>query len=89
KIEGEKIISESEKKEKIAEGLQFVPLEKLQELNKELQILSKSLADLNSAFPETKAFLKAKGKTNVRQLTAKEKAELLEHLRKVFLKVAN
>ena len=79
----------NEEKEKMADGLQFVPLEKLQELNKELQTLSRSLDDLNSAFPETKAFLQAKGKTNVRQLTTEEKKELFDHLHKVFLKVAN
>ncbi len=49
----------------------------------------RTLQDLNSAFPETQAFLRARGLSNVRELDARGKQELTEYLVRVLRRMAN
>lgn len=52
----------------------------LDKLHRSLKQLNTGLENLNSAYPETKRFLEARGLTNVRQLDKQGLDELKAHL---------
>ncbi len=56
---------------------------------KQIDQLLESLQDLNSKYPATQEFLKQRGLTNVRQLDAQGREDLLTHLRDVLRKLRN
>lgn len=46
--------------------------------------LTRALEDLNSKFPATSEFLRSKGLENVRDLTERDRKELIAHLTKKY-----
>ncbi len=75
-------------REDLAERLQEMPLEKLEKIRDQLIRSKNAMQDLNSDFPATREFLKARGLTNVGQLDAAGRADLQRHLLDVLEKIA-
>jgi len=75
-------------REDLVKELSVLDDEQLAEVNGKLTKLRDSLDDLNSAFPETRNFLQARGLTKVSQLDEAGRKALTEHLRAVLAKIS-
>ncbi len=63
--------------------------ENVAELCSIVRRLSSDMADLNSRYPATQEFLRARGLKNVRQLDKNGRKELREHLEKTLFSLSN
>lgn len=71
-------------KKALAEALAHCDEARLDELHGKLSKLRDDLDDLNSAFPETQKFLRARGVSKVSELDPAGRQELTEHLQRVL-----
>lgn len=76
-------------REILVQGLSALDDDQLAEVKGKLTKLRDSLDDLNSAFPETKRFLEARGLTKVSQLDEAGRQALTEHLQAVLAKISS
>jgi hypothetical protein len=69
---------------RLEQELEKLDVSELKALNVQLVQERTALEDLNSSYPATQEFLQARGLTNVRQLDAAGRAELVKHLEKTL-----
>ena len=76
-----------EEKDALKRVLMRCSPEELEKLHGKLQKAKRSLENANSVFPETRAFLNARGLTHVSQLDRQGLEDLRRHLESVLAKL--